>query len=68
MLRFLRIGFLLRKELDFEILPVGGEGGIPSDLTDLVYSGLYNYVTSLSFSLVADVSNGVAMLNSWDYE
>jgi hypothetical protein len=53
--------FLLRNELDFEILLAGEEGGILSNLIDLVCSGPYNHVTSLSFSLVVDVSNGVAM-------
>jgi hypothetical protein len=57
--RFLRIGFLLRKELDFEILLAGEEGGILNGLTDPVSSGPYNQVTSESFSLV-DVSQGAA--------
>ena len=62
-LRFLRIGFLLRKELDFEILLAGGEGDILNDLTDPVSSGPYNQVTSQSFSL-ADVSKGATTPNS----
>jgi hypothetical protein len=53
--------FLLRNELDFEILLASEEGGILSDLIDLVCSGPYNHVTSLSFGLVVDVSNSVAM-------
>jgi hypothetical protein len=64
-LRFPRIGFLLRNELDFEmqLLLAGREGGIPSDLTDPVCSGPYNQVTSQSFSLV-DVSKGAATPNN----
>jgi hypothetical protein len=58
-LRFLRIGFLLRKELDFEILLAGEQGGVLNGLTDPVSSGPYNQVTSQSFSLV-DVSQGAA--------
>lgn len=53
MLRFLRIGFLFKKELDFEIrlLPAGELEGNRSDLSAPVCNGPYNQVTSQSFSL-----------------
>jgi hypothetical protein len=40
--RFLRISFLLRKELDFKILLASEEGGILNGLTNPVSSSLYN--------------------------
>jgi len=55
MLRFLRIGFLLRKEFDLEIrlLLEGEVAGILKDLSVPVCSGPYSHVTSQSFNLVA---------------
>jgi hypothetical protein len=52
MLRFFRIGFLFRKEFDFDIrlLLAGDEEGIVNNLSDPVCSGPYNQVTSQSFS------------------
>jgi hypothetical protein len=52
-LRFFKIGFLFKKEFDFDnrLLLSGEEEGIHNNLSDPVCSGPYNQVTSQSFSL-----------------